>query len=75
VTDWWKYPLSKEPTQGKVAWQGANDAAKEFEATLWLFLGTWVNPKPEVAVTTLDYASTIKTRCGPLCVAVTAEQP
>jgi hypothetical protein len=75
VTDWWKYSFSKEPTQGKVAWQGANDAAKEFEATLWLFQGTWVNPKPDVAVTTIDYASTMKTRCGPFCVAITAEQP
>jgi hypothetical protein len=74
VSDWWKYPFSKEPTQGKVAWQGVNDAAKEFDATLQLFLSTWVNPKPDVAVTHIDYASTMKTPCGPFCVAITAEQ-
>ncbi len=73
VTDWWKYPFSKAPTSGKVAWEGTNQGAKEFDATLWLFVTTWKNPRPNTAVTSIDFASTMETRCAPFCVAITAE--
>jgi hypothetical protein len=75
VTDWWKYPFSKAPTSGKVAWEGTNQGAKEFDATLWLFLTTWKNPRPNTSVTSMDFASTMDTRCAPFCVAITAEEP
>jgi hypothetical protein len=75
VTDWWKYPFSKPPTNGKVAWEGNNQAGKDFEATQWLFLTTWRNPRLDTAVTSIDLASTMDTRCAPFCVAITSEGP
>jgi hypothetical protein len=75
VTDWWKYPFSKAPTKGKVAWEGANDAAKEFDATLWLFMSTWKNPRPNSVVKSIDFASTMDTACAPFCVAITTSEP
>ena len=54
---------------------GNNGAGKEFEATQWLFLSTWPNPKLDTEVTSMDFASTMNTRCAPFCVAITAEQP
>lgn len=75
VSDWWKYSFSKDPTQGKVAWKGENDAAKEFDATLQLFLTTWTNPKPKIPIATIDYISTMDTSCAPFCVAITAQEP
>jgi hypothetical protein len=75
VTDWWKYPFSKAPTRGKVAWEGANDAAKEFNATLWLFMSTWKNPRPNSVVKSIDFASTMDTTCAPFCVAITMSKP
>jgi hypothetical protein len=75
VTDWWKYPFSKAPTRGKVAWEGANDAAKELNATLWLFMSTWKNPKPNAMVKSIDFASTMDTSCAPFCVAITMSKP
>ena len=75
VTDWWKYPFSKAPSTGKVAWEGNNQAGKEFDAAQWLFLSSWKNPKPDVSVTSVDFVSTMDTRCAPFCVAITAEEP
>ena len=75
VLDWWKYPFSGEPTRGKVVWNGENEPAKkEFDATIRLYLTTWENPKPNVRITSIDYAmSNNEDRCAPFCVAITAE--
>ncbi len=73
VADWWKYPFSKAPTHSKIAWEGNNRGTKAFDASLWLFLTTWKNPRPDTRVTTIDFASTMATRCAPFCVAITAE--
>jgi hypothetical protein len=75
ITDWWKYPYSKAPTRAKVAWEGTNEGAKDFDATLWLFLSTWKNPRPNAVVTSIDFASTMDTECAPFCVALTAAEP
>jgi hypothetical protein len=75
VLDWWKYPGAGDPSRGKVAWEGTNEAAKEFEATLRLYLTTWENPHPDKAVKTIDYSSTMDTPCAPFCVALTVEEP
>jgi hypothetical protein len=73
VLDWWKYPGAADPKRGKVAWEGTNEAAKEFEATLRLYLTTWENPHPDKGVKAIDYSSTMDTPCAPFCVALTAE--
>src|SRR5262249_44330934 len=56
-------------------WEGANDAAKEFNATLWLFMSTWKNPRPNAVVKSIDLASTMDTSCAPFCVAITVSDP
>ena len=73
VLDWWKYPVSPEPTRGKVAWEGVNEAVKRFDATIRLYLTSWENPHPARTVTCIDYASTM-TNCAPFCVAITTEK-
>ena len=75
VVDWWKYPASPEPTRGKVAWEGVNEAAQRFGAILQLYVATWVNPQPTKTVRSIDYASTMDTDCAPFCVAITLEEP
>jgi hypothetical protein len=75
LTDWWKYPFSKAPTIGKVAWEGTNEGAQGYQATLWLFLTTWKNPKPNTLVTSIDFSSTMDTICAPFCVAITVAEP
>ncbi len=72
VLDWWKYPGAMEPSRGKVVWTGANDAAKGFEATLWLFAQTWKNPHPNKQVASIDYVSTLS-GAAPFVVAMTVE--
>jgi len=74
VTDWYKYPFSKAPGKGKVAWEGANDDAKRYDATLWLFMSSWKNPRPTLVVKSIDLASTMDTVCAPFCVAITASE-
>jgi RNA polymerase sigma factor (sigma-70 family) len=72
VRDWWLYPGDKEPTEGKVVWTGANDAAKGFNASLRLFAMTWKNPHTNKQVVAIDYVSTL-TQCAPFMVAMTLE--
>src|SRR6185295_16894225 len=75
LSDVFKYSYSKAPTKGKIAWEGANDHAKQYKATLWLFMSTWKNPKPNLVVKSIDLASTMDTVCAPFCVAMTASEP
>lgn len=74
VLDWWKYPGLPEPTRGKVAWEGTNEAAKGFDATIRLYLTTWENPNPDKRVASIDYSSSMETICAPFCVAMTVEE-
>ncbi len=74
VLDWWKYPANPEPIRGKVAWESENEGAKQFSATIRLYLTTWENPHPAKLVTQLDYISAM-TNCSPFCVDMTGERP
>jgi RNA polymerase sigma factor (sigma-70 family) len=74
VLDWWNYPGTTAPGRGKVVWKGANEAAKGFEATLWLFAHTWKNPHPNKQVASIDFVSTL-TEAAPFVVAMTLEGP
>jgi hypothetical protein len=73
VRDWWNHDNSKEVTRGKVAWTGENDAAKQLNCSLRLYLTTWKNPKPNQKVTSIDYHS-MKTEAAPFCIAMTVEE-
>jgi WD40 repeat protein len=74
VLDWWNYPGTTEPTRSKVVWKGANAAAKQFEATLWLFATTWKNPHPMKQVVSIDFVSML-TDAAPFVVAMTLAPP
>lgn len=73
VIDWWFYPDSKEVTRGKKAWEGQNEPAKGFDASIRLYLTTWENPHPGKQVVSIDYIST-QTDAAPFCVAMTVER-
>jgi hypothetical protein len=74
VVDWWAYPGQQPPTRAKAAWEGQNGKAKEFDATIKLYLTTWKNPHPKKRIVSLDYlAKTGDTGAAPFCVAITAE--
>ena len=74
VVDWWAYPDKAGPTEGKVAWEGENEASKGFKAKIKLYLKTWDNPHPGKKVVTLDFVATAPDKApAPFCVAITAE--
>ncbi len=72
VRDWWHLDDDKEPTRGKVAWKGSNEAAKAMGKSLWLFSLTWKNPHPEKKVVSLDLVSAM-TEAAPFVVTMTRE--
>jgi len=74
VVDWWITPGRKEPTKGKVAWEGENEASKKSEAKIKLYLMSWENPHPKKKVVSLDFVATApEGQAAPFCVAITAE--
>jgi hypothetical protein len=73
VLDWWFYENSPEPSRGKVAWKGNNEAAKGNNAQIRLYLTTWENTKPDKKVKAIDFSSTNETPAAPFCVAMTVE--
>jgi hypothetical protein len=64
------FSLSDPVTTNDTAWYSLT-SAKERE-NLRLYESTWVNPKPEVAVTAIDFIS-LGTKCAPFLLAITAE--
>jgi hypothetical protein len=74
VADWWAYPDQPIPTDAKVAWEGENEAAKEFKAKIKLYQMEWINPDKEIS--SLDFVATDpKQPSAPFCVAITIEPP
>jgi hypothetical protein len=72
VRDQWNNDQSKPVTRGKLAWTGENDAVKQRNKNLRLYLTTWQNPKPDKRVVRIDYLSKM-TRSAPFCIAMTLE--
>jgi hypothetical protein len=74
VRDWWLPEGAKDTTtRGKVAWRGANKAAKELNATLRLYRAEWKNPHPGRKIANVLYSSN-NTKSAPFLVALTAEK-
>ena len=78
VRDWWAVWDNFKPTmRTKVAWRGTNDQLRKNPATqgiddpLRLFVTDWRNPRPQVAITSIDIISE-KQVAAPFCVAITA---
>jgi hypothetical protein len=70
VRDWWCHDGDADPTRGKVAWTGSNQAAASAGSSLWLFSLTWKNPKADKKVLAIDFISTL-TEAAPFLVAMT----
>jgi hypothetical protein len=74
VRDWFYIDGEKELSRGKVAWKGDNERAKAVGARVRLYLTTWVNPKPDKKVVSIDYLSRKDdTVAAPFCLAITLE--
>jgi beta-galactosidase len=73
VRDWWDTSRDKETPRARLAWEGTNAAAKQANARLYLYRGTWENPHPDKRVVSIDYHSANDTAAAPFCVAITAE--
>ena len=74
VRDWFNHDQSKPVTRGKVAWEGENEFAKNFGATLRLYRTEWKNPKPDKKVVSIDFAREGDSVAAPFCVAMTAAE-
>ena len=61
-------------TRGKVAWKGANEATKQFDGQVRLYLCTWDNPHPTKKVVSIDYVKVGNTPTAPFCIAMTLEE-
>jgi hypothetical protein len=73
VQDWWFYGSDRDKIEGaEVAWVGQNRDIRRFNAYLHLYKMTVQNPRPDVAVVSLDFASTM-TKCAPFLIAITVE--
>jgi hypothetical protein len=77
VRDWWVADGAQGVTRGalelRVAWKGSNAMAKQFNATIRLFLTTWINPEPDEKVLSIDYSSRKHLPTAPFCVAMTVQ--
>jgi hypothetical protein len=72
VRDWWRSSDGEEPSRGKLAWAGKNEAAGA-DDDIRLFASTWKNPHPCKRVATLDF-ETKHTAAAPFLVALTLER-
>jgi RNA polymerase sigma factor (sigma-70 family) len=72
VRDWWRSSDPAEPSRGKLAWAGKNEAAGE-DDEIRLFASEWKNPHPGKRVVEIDF-ETKDTACAPFLVALTLER-
>jgi beta-lactamase regulating signal transducer with metallopeptidase domain len=73
VRDWWFWefdPVSDPTTT--MAWTGNNLNVRSQNGALRLYRTTWINPRPEARVVSLDYVSG-QSRSAPFLVALTVE--
>lgn len=73
VRDW--HVMANEPAappELKVAWTGTNAVSKRSGGYIRLFLTTWLNPVPTVAIESIDVV-TGRAGPGPFLIAITAE--
>jgi outer membrane protein assembly factor BamB len=74
VRDWWSREGAAAPSRARVAWEGENDAARNINSRIRLYLRTWNNPKPGRKVISIDLTATNKADAAPFCVAITVEE-
>ncbi len=72
VRDWWRDSDPAEPSRGKLAWIGRNEATSDSDA-IRLFASEWANPHPDRRVEAIDF-ETKDTAAAPFLVALTLER-
>ena len=73
VRDWWHYPESAPDDPALiVAWEGSDPVSRQHGATTRVYKSTWQNPRPDVAIRSLDFVHA-KTSGVPVLIAITAE--
>ena len=73
LREWWSPPTATPLTTGAaVAWEGGNAASRAVGMKLRLYQMTWINPRPDQAILSLDFSSTQEFP-APFLIAVTAE--
>ncbi len=77
IADWWD--VRDQVSAAEVAWTGKNDAASANRVGIRLFLKSWKNPRPGVAIQSLDVVAADRivplghSAPAPFLVAVTSE--
>jgi hypothetical protein len=74
VRDWSSPEECRLARRGKIAWVGDNDESVRLERHLCVYLGTWINPKPEKQIAKIDFGRVGDSPAAPFCVAITAEE-
>jgi hypothetical protein len=57
VVDWWLTSEDVSPTESKMAWRGSNERTRGRGYSIQLYQSTWINPFPEIEITTMDFIS------------------
>ena len=71
VRDWWAPTSQAEVPSGEIAWIGSNGASSAQNQAIQLYHLAWKNPRPEVAIASLDFMSEIA-EAAPFLLAITA---
>lgn len=78
VRDWWNTDNTAAVDDGRMVWTGSNPAVMQPNSAasgIRLFMSTWENPRPDVAIESIDFVSYQGTECAPFCVAMTIDNP
>lgn len=78
VRDWWDSDGTAACGDGRMVWIGTNMAIQQQGngvTQIRLFLSTWDNPRPEVAIESIDFVGYRATECAPFCVAISIDNP
>ncbi len=68
VKEWFQFSSA----QARIAWEGENPATQDTEQMVCLFDLPWQNPRPDVAIGSVDFRSAM-TDSAPFLLAITAE--
>jgi hypothetical protein len=75
VYGWWFKEGDNPPLAGntKIAWIGENPTSKRLGYRIRVFKTSFINPKPDVRIETVDYVSALVSTSSPFLVALTME--
>jgi hypothetical protein len=70
--DWWVNPAEGHTTKADEVWFGSNTATRSRGMKTRLIKFTWLNPLPDVTITSIDFVSSLTTS-SPMLVAISLE--